>query len=315
MSEKELLNVLLGKAYQIAPERIAELLYKKSDDDAQTPTDELLENAPDILLKIDAERIAKVKPGTVDTKALYDKAAQEEAGRTHAKWEKMVREKFGVDAANTLKGEELLAAVKAATAKAAEQQPLTADIIKISPEYMALEASKKNALEEKDAEFQAKLTELQTTFERQQQWSDVSKTIRQTFKGLNPVLPKDAAKAEAQVDLFVSQNFAGYDFKRTEDGRMLVMKDGARVDNAHGHPVFLEDLVQAKADALFDFEKQPAVGQAGNTNGDTRPGVKIKFEADDKGSIDADFFKRYGEAKTEADREAISAAYELQAQG
>lgn len=304
MSERELLNVLLGKAYQISPEKVAEILYKKSDD-GTTPTDELLDNAADILLKLDAERMSKIEK--VDPKLIYDKAAQEWEGKTHAKWEKLLRASFGVDADAKLKGEELLAAVKAATVKQTEDLPAW-EKVKVSKEYLDAEMNWRKQLEEKDAEWGRKVEELQSTFKREKQWQDVSGRIRQAFKALNPVLSQQSDRADAQVDLFVNTHFKEYEFNDSGDGRLLAMKDGKRVEDEHRNPMYLDDLVKQHASRLFDFHAQPPVGNAGNTN-DGRQTVKIRFKSEDE------FLERYSKATGDEKKELAAAWSAQESQG
>lgn len=274
MTEKEILIAFLGKTLNMTPEQVAPLLYKKGDDD--TLTEEVSDTALAEIQRLDAERVAKLKP---NTKEFFDngyKKAQAEIADAH---EKTLRAKFNVDSEGKMKGDDLLNAIKAAMAK--QDDTLPADKVKIHPEFLAMEANYRKQLEDLEATWKQKAETMQSTFDREKSWSDVSGRIRQEFKALNPILPKDAAKADASVELFVNTHFRDYDFKPTEDGKFLVMKDGARVDNAHGHPLYLGDLVKQSAERLFDFEAQPPAGQAGNTN-DGKGAVNIRFKNEDE---------------------------------
>ncbi len=299
MTEKDILIAFLGKTLNRPVEQVAPLLYKKGDD-GEALTEELAENALDELIRLDADRVAKLKP---NTKEFFDNGFKKAEAEISAKHEKMLREKFGIDTEGKLKGDALLDAIKAAMAEK-QDAPMPTDKVKIHPDYLAMERAYQKQLEEKDNEWQNKLRDLETTFTREKSWAENSGDIRKAFKALNPVLSKDAARAEAQVELFVNTYFRDYDFKPTEDGRKLVMKDGARVDNAHGHPLYLDDLVKQTAERLYDFAAQPPAGNAGNNN-DGKPTVKIRFKNEDE------FLVKYSEAKPE-EKAGLAAAWMAQ---
>lgn len=297
MSEKEVLNVLLGKAFQKSPQEIASNLYQKDDDG--NPTETLIDNAQDIILSWDADRIARLKKSDVDTTELYNKAAKETEGKVHEKWEKALRTEFGVDVEGKLKGEDLRRAIKAAIANGNE---LPIDKLKVHPEFMAMEAQYRDQIAKKEQEYESKLEELKTTFAREQQWSEVSGLIRQAFKGLNPILPKDPSKAETQVEIFVNQGFRDFDYVKQSDGRLLVMKGGKRYEDAHGNPVFLDGLVKQNAERLYEFEQAPPAGNAGNNNDGKAP-VTVKYKTED------DYWNAVTEAKDEGERTQVHAAW------
>ena len=298
MSEKEILIAFLAKTLNRPIEQVAPLLYKKGDDDAIT--DEISETALNDLISLDAERVAKLKP---NTKEFFDNGYKKAQSEIADAFEKSVRAKFDVDKEGKLKGDDLLNAVKAATAKQADEL-LPIDKVKVHPEFLAMEQALRKQLSDVETEWKGKLETAQATFERERSWADVSGDIRRTFKGLNPILPKDSAKAEANTDLFVNTYFREYDFKRQDDGRYLVMKDGARVDNAHGHPMYLDDLVRQKADPLFEFAAQPPAGQAGNTN-DGRGAKTVRFKDEN------DFLEQYAKAP-ETEKVALGQAWTVQ---
>ena len=297
----DILNGFLQKAYNLPENEVAETLFKKSDDGSFTT--ELKEDALDALLRLDADRVAKLaKP--VDTTEVYNKAVKKTEAEVHGTWEKRLREAYpAVDPDKKLKGDELLSAVKAAQQQSSSYDP---NQVKKTDEYLSLERQMREALEAKEQEYAAKVQEVQTQFQRQQVWGDMSKVIREKFMGMNPVLPEDQAKAQRLVDDFVAK-FRDYEWQKTEDGRILPLQNGQRINNQHGHAMFLEDLVSGTGNLYFDFKKQEATGQAGNENG--RQAITITFKDDE------DFMKRYNAESDPKKKEELAAAYEAQQQG
>lgn len=297
----ELLNVLLQTAYNL-PENEVAALYK-ADEDGNVTT-EFVDNAKEILLRFDAERVAKLSP-KVDTTELWNKAAQETEAKVRTKIEKQIRLDFPtVDPEGKLKGEELLKAVKAEQLKQAQYDP---EKVKTTPEYRELEELSKQRLEEKELEVAQRIQEIESNFQKQQQWSEMAKLIRAEFIGMGPVLPSDANKAARQVDDFINSKFAEYEYQKQDDGRVLIMKNGVRVNNPHGNAMYLTDLVDMIGNQYYDFVKQPPAGNAGNENG--TPTVRIKFKDE------ADFLIQLDAEKDPVKQAALGAAWDLQQQG
>lgn len=301
MTEKELLIALLGATLNMPAEQVAPLLYQKGDDDSLTDT--LESDALNRLLTLDKDRVQKLAKPEVNTKEFFDngyKAAQAEVAE---KMEKKLRASFGVDNEAKLKGDALLAAIKAAAAGEA-QNP---DKVRTSQEYLALEQQMREQIESLNQKHTTELDTLRANFQREQQWATVSDRLRATFKGLAPVLPTDPARAEAQTNVFIQTHFRDYDFVQTEDGRWLPMKNGQRLNNDHGHAMYLEDLVKATASQYYDFDLQAQIGNAGNRN-DGKPAAKFKFKDE------SDFLVQFNGAKAEEKAE-MSAAWEAMQQG
>jgi len=299
MSKDKLLDVLLGKAYNIAPEGVAALLYKTADDG--TVTDELYDDAEDRILRLDADRVSKLSAPAIDTTELYNRAVKETEGKIHGKWETNIRQAYGVDPEKKLKGDDLLKAAKAAVVTVAANP----EQVKMSAEYLALEVAMNAAVAARDDEWSVKFEQQQTEFQRQRQWGEISKDIRGEFMALSPELPKDPSKAARQVDDFVSTKFQDFNFQRMDDGQVLVMKkDGTRYQNVHGNAVFLHELVKQIGDQYFEFAKQPAVGNAGNQN-DGRPTVRVLFKDEDE------FLRKYSDTP-DTEKDALAKAWELQ---
>ncbi len=295
----EVINVLLETAYKKLPEDVAARLYKPADDGSFT--DEFVDNAADILLEWDRERVQSLLPPPVDTKKIFDSAYKEAEGKTFEKHEKRLRTEFpGVDPEGKLKGDDLVRAIKTHIAQKA-QDP---EAVKMSREYLELEDIRKKEVEDLRTEYESKIQQIETGYKRREEWEQNEKLIRAAFMDLNPVLSKDAMRASNQIGDFVAK-FQGYQFEKVDDGRYLVKKDGVRVNDEHGNAMYLPNLVKQIGLLHHDFEKQPAAGNAGNTN-DGRAAVTIKFRDED------DFYAKYQAETDDAKKEALARAWEVQ---
>lgn len=298
----EILNGLLQKAYNL-PEREVAALYKA--DESGNPTGEFADNALEILLKKDAERIAalqsKFKP--VDTTELYNKAVKKTEGEIHAKWENDLRADYPtVDPERKLRGEELRQAVRNF------KFPQEIADVKNHPDYLSMERKAQEERERLAAEYEAKIQEKEQTFLQRQQWSEIVKDIRSYFFGSGFVLPEDKVMQEAHFEDFVPK-FENYRFQRNADRTILVLNpDGTRVEDPHGNPIFLHDLVLLKGRAKYPVQKQPPSGNAGNDNGGA-PTVRVKFKDEN------DFLIQFEAEKDPVKQAALGAAWKLQEQG
>lgn len=293
---KELITAFLAKTLNMAPESVAELLYKKSDDGA-TLTEEIQEDALNALLKLDSERVGKLKP---DTKTLFDNGYKKAQAEVSEKWEKMIREKFGIEADVT--GEDLVMTAHQMASKPPKQAD---DQVKAHPLYLQLEKKYQSDLEAAKAEGQKALEEFKTGVERRNRLSAVQQEARKYLLSRKPVLSSDATKQENQIGLFLQQ-FEGYDFEPREDGGFLPMKDGKRIENEHGHPVDLKTLADKVADSYFDFQVQDPKGNGGNGNPPGGAGTGSgKAPASEE-----ELWRAYNAAKTQEEKNAVMTAYE-----
>lgn len=296
---KELLFGFLAKTLNMAPEQLAELLYKKSDDGKLT--EDLNDGALAQLLQLDTDRVGKLKP---DTKEIFNNGFKKAESEISGKWEKSLREKFGVDAESALQGDGLLDAIKAAMADTTNKP----DKIKVSKEYLELESLMKRTVAELEAKHKGEIEHMQAGHKREQTWNQVASHIRTALQGLNPVLPADQAKSDRLINLFMGE-FRDYDFEEdAANGGYIPMKDGARIQDNHGYARSLSDLVKERAETMFDFKEQGAAGNAGNQNGGGNRTVNTRFKDEN------DYLKQYNSAPDSAAKTALYEAWQAQTQ-
>lgn len=277
---------LLSKTLNMDADKLAEVLFKKSDEKEGEYTDELAEGALAKILQMDADRVAKLKP---DTKEIFNNGFKKAEKEIAEQWESDLRKQFGVDAESKLQGSALVTAIKAAIAEQGKKG-MEPDKVKLTKEYLDLETSMQDALKKLKDEHATEIAKLDSTHKKERSWAGVEKRIREEFMSLNPVLPKDVARANAQIDMFLRQ-FNELEYQEDAEGGYIPMRDGKRVEDGHGYAVKLSDLVKGRAEAMFEFLEQPPAGNAGNQNG-TGKTVSIKFKDE------REYLEKYAAATT-----------------
>jgi len=259
----EFLIAFLGKTLNIAPEQVADILYKKADDGKHT--DQLNESALQSLLAADAARVQKLK-GDTDTKTVFDNGYKKGQSEALTKMEKSLREKAGVESDKT--GEDLVLEVLSKVGKS----QLSEDQIKLHPLYLSLESKAKAELETIKAESDKRVQEVQTGYQREKTLSAVKSKARDIFTALSPILSANPTVAANQIDEFL-QKFESFGYENNGDD--WVVKNGdKRLEDAHSNPISFASLVKMEAEKRFDFQKQPPAGNAGNKN---EPGQNGNF--------------------------------------
>lgn len=294
----ELLLAYLGKTLNLPSEEVAELLYKKSDDG--TLTDQLNETALESLLAKDAERVQALK-GSADTKQVFDNGYKKGQKEALEQLEKTVRAEFKADVDK--QGIDL---VKHVVAQAAKTK-LGDDEVKVHPLYLSLEEQAQKIAQQTAQEWEGKLKDVETRYNREKTFSAVAQKIQEQFEALRPVLPTNPTAAAVARQEFI-EKFQSYDYEITPEGKIVVMKDGKRVEDQHGHAVDLARLVKQETERRFDLAVQDNKGNAGNADKHQAPGnMRFKDEAE--------YQEKFFSATKPEERKAIAQAWEAQNSG
>ena len=253
----------LSKTLNMDTESIRTMLYKKGDDGEFTT--DFNDNALDALLTNDATRIEGIKG---KSKEQFDNGYKKAQAEVAAKIEGDIRKRSGITD-TTLIGSALLDA-----AFTPKDESTTEDKVKRHPLYINLEKMlterEAELLKEKEEAVMAVKTEFQQTQTRQ----TAQQQAKQVLLGLKPILPADQSKAEAQLNLFLSNALNGIGFDTDESGKIIgLTKDGSRYEDTHGHAYTLERLVKEAAGNVYDFHAQDPKASAGNKNEPPPPGA------------------------------------------
>lgn len=255
MTDRELLLAYLGVTLNLSPDSIAESLYKKSDDG--TPTDEIQEGALEALKSLDKERITKIKP---DTKTFFDNGYKKAQVEISEKYEKMIREKTGVDD-NDLKGEELLLAGLEKVAK----PKLEDDKVKLHPLFISREKELLKLAEDLKAEGVNALEDFKSQQKAQEARNRAKERAWSIVEGMTPIMPKDPEIARVRKEDYLRE-FDAYDIEEPEKDVFIPIQGGKRVENEQFHAVDFDALAREKARKRFEFPVQEPKGNGGNQN-------------------------------------------------
>lgn len=248
----KLLIAFLVKTLNITAETAAELVYKKTDGSEELST-EIKDDALEILLAKDSERIKAVKP---NTKEFFDNGFKKAEKEISERWEKSIREQFNVE--EDVTGDELLKVAKAKVAKIEIEE----DKVKMHPAYLALEKSMKESLKAKEKEFETRENERLAAENRKEVLRNTKESAKKLLDSLNPVLPKTKTVAENHINTFLSK-LDGFDYEEGSEDPIL-LKEGKRVEDSHGHPVRLSAFISNEAPNYFELQVQAPKGNGGN---------------------------------------------------
>lgn len=301
---KDLLLKYLAKINGISEKKAAALIFQKAENGEDLDESKLNDDVLNTLLDKDAARVQKLSKGDeAVTKAFdngYNKALKEEK----TNFEKLLRKRHNIDEEGKLKLNDLLDKIDAAKIEK-QGTELTEENIKKHPLYLSLERSKKEEIETLTSSHETALKELENKQASSVMKVSAKNKVLDYFDNLKPVLSKEATKAANQRTSFANL-FDAYDFQAGEGDADPLIIDPAtnkRLEDKHGNPVSLADLVQQKADQYYDFVVQDPKGAPGNKGGAGGDGVAVP---DSKEAYETAIL----EAKTSEERIAIADAYE-----
>lgn len=236
----------------------------------------LLDNASEILINLDADRVSAIKTSVeknIDKTKLFDDAYNKATLKEREKFEKKFKEATGFE--SDKQGLEL---VQAWGETLKEGTQITDDDIKKHPKYLELERGLSGNHKEVLATLQKDFDTYKRTVERDATMSGVLDKIETVFMSLNPVLSSDPIKAKNQKDLFFEQ-FKNYEYGEA-DGKHFLMEDGKRKEDEHGHAIYLDTLVSNLTNQFFDVKVQDQRDNAGNQRQSSTTTTAPKTEAE-----------------------------------
>lgn len=281
---KNILTGLLSKAYKLDNGKIEELF------NAEGATADSISAS---LLETDAQRVSQLKGMNADNTDSFNQGYAKAKKDERVKFENEIKGEFGITS-ETIGLDLIKEIVSANSSSGAGPTEVTEDIVKKHSTFLQMERAFKKQLEDKEAEYSTKFTELETASKRNETFHGIRQQAIDYLATLKPVEPKNPTAASNIKNTFVSA-LKAYDYEVQADGSILVLKDGKRCDDAHGHAVNFNDIVKNLATGFYDFEESHGGTNAGNEN---KGGA-------DKGSGAAKAFKNAEEAQAYANDSSI----------
>lgn len=241
----------LARLTEKSQAELTELLTFNSDDAENKPTQ------GDIDAKIIESFTPKFQKLIKDTKGRSAKEILEIK-------EKELAEKYGVD-----KTSDIVSLVENIITKQVGENS-TKEITKEDAlNHEVVKAAIAKLKKERD-DLKTSIQERETKAQREQLMQKVREQAKTTLLGLNPVLSKDEAKKQKQINLFLSQ-FEGLDYEVKEDGSIVVLENGKPKQDTDYNDITVSKLAQDLN--LFDISEDtgkkpthtpPTGGDGGN---------------------------------------------------
>lgn len=277
-SEKKILDGFLLKTLKLSAEDVAGL-YNEAGELTDLTVAE----------KVDADRFKKSKSENSDQ---YKRGIKEGASKV----EKAVKDKYDVD--SDLEGVELIDFIIAD--KIGEAKGNTEDITK-SPEFLKHQHEWEKQQKLRDKEWEQKIVDKEHEFNKRAILTKIEKRALGELDKLRPILPEDAKKAQRWREKYF-EDFRNYDYQESGDDIMLI-KDGERVKDTHGHPISFEDFARETAESYFDFKAADDRSSSGNKNEPSKPPIRAAKD-------DEEFFSQMKAEQDPKARIAIKESYE-----
>lgn len=287
---KAILSGLLGTAYKMTDDEVAELLNKS---DEEVNVDETLGT----LKQKDRDRVSLLQKNSFDEG--YKKAEKREKNE----FEKKLKTKFDIDSDKL--GDELIEEIFEATTskQKTSKSSMTDDDVKKHPAFVQMENTFKKQLKEQKEDFENQIHTKENEYKKKETFGNVSKQALKIFESLNPILSSNPEKAANQKNDFVAK-LNGYEYEVVE-GKVIISKDGAVLEDGHGNKIDFEKFVKSTAEQFYDFKVAESRTAPGSTTTSTEP---PRFSSTIK--TKADYERAMNSAKSLVEKKSIQEAFD-----
>lgn len=252
MDSNELLLSVITKIYNKTEDEVKPLIFNDKG--------ELTEDAFDTIVGLDVAKVTRLKKENNKFDDGYGKGVKE----TAEKIEKHFKESLGVSVDGNY--EAIAEAVKEQmTNTKAKGKDITEDDIKKHPYFLQMEKN-----------YVPKVEHEKVVNEYGQYKSTIDRTLKvdrvkeKAYNNLNNkwkvAFPQDSKRKETLVNAYIRDVTSFDDVEIQEDGQIIVIKNGKRVEDAHGNVLPFDKYTEEIATGYFEFLKQDAKGGAGNKN-------------------------------------------------
>ena len=230
--------------------------------------DGLKDDYADVLLEADKERIDGLKKQR-ETKYNEGFQTAEKKFKTHAEESFKKLTGYKGDEGNFEDMFQLWYADE--KKKLATKKEVSEDEVKKTSWYIALE-SERIPKKEYD-ELKESFDQFKTTLQKDKVMGVVTDRAWAVVSAKNPILSENQSVADNRRRDFLAK-FHGYEYELADD-KIIVSKDGKRLEDAHGNSKTFEAVVLELAELNFDFKAQSDRENAGNRNSGGGGGVIV----------------------------------------
>ena len=251
MDQKESLLYLATKQFNLTEDEAKALLIEG---------EELKDNAVDLLLEKDKERIQKLKD---DRTTRYNEGFQTAEKKFKTLAEAEFKELTGYKGTEGNFKDMFQLWYADEKKKLATKKEVTEDDIKRHPLYIQLETG---TIPKKEYdELKTSFDEFKTSQQKNQVMGVVTSRAWDVVSARNPILSENPQVAENRRRDFLAK-FSGFEYDLSDENKIIVSKDGKRLEDEHGNFKPFETVVMDLANLNFDFRAQDEKGSAGNKN-------------------------------------------------
>lgn len=282
MDEKTILQSALSGMFSMTDGEVASLLYNEDGTINESAVESILEKNRDKIKRITSDNGKKFDDG-------YSKGKKETAERFEQRFKEITG--FSKDATNF----DELVSEYIKTSKS--NVKISDDDIRKHPLFLEIEKSRipVQDFEKLKEEYEAYKNQVQ----RSQIYGNVKNSAWEIVAKMNPVMSENPVVAETRRQDFLSK-LDGFEYE-INSGNILPVKDGKRLEDAHGNAITFEAHIKDLAQKNFDFSKQTPKGNAGNDPG----GKDFKVP-----TTEAEYKQAILNAKTAEERIRIKKEYE-----
>lgn len=291
METSETLMYLATKQFNMTEDEAKELLFDG---------DNIRDNAADLLLERDKQRILKLR---AERETKYNEGYQtaEKKFKTHA--EETFKKKTGYDGTEDNFEAMFDAWYEKQKEALSKKVQVTDDDIKRHPLYIDLES--KSISKQKYDELQKSFDEFRTQSQRKAVMETVTSRAWDVVAARNPILSENQTVAENRKRDFLAK-FSGFDYD-LNDNKIIALKEGKRLEDAHGNLKSFEAFVIELAEQNFDFRAQDDKGNSGNRN--TTGGVVVTEKPTTEEELNAVLDKYSGASEDHAKMRVAALKY------
>jgi hypothetical protein len=240
----DLLMSVMSKTLNLTNEQLTDMLYESGESGEK----KLKENAADVLINADAERVTKLKEAKKDHLDNFHKKGYSEAMQ---KLESDFFDKTGYK--SDKKGLELF--LEYADMQKNAKIKLSDDEFKLDSRFLEAEKNWKstmnNELQKVKLSYDQKLSSFENEFKKTKLFSEIEKNLPKNIKW-----PENEKAKANQKQAFLNSIQNDFDFDFIDDGNVIVKKGDSRLEDKHGNLIEFTDFIKNMSSDYFDFVEE-----------------------------------------------------------